>query len=217
MTTSKIAILWDLDGTLANSEPVHEIAMTNTLKRYGINATRDDSLIGSSRKIAYETLCKNYDIPADFETHVRYIDEEFAANTDMIVPFEAAMAACRRYHEEGRKQAVVSNSSKLQMDSSLAQLGLDKYLDLIIYDDGQGQPKPHPDPYRRGLEGLGVTAAEAIVYEDSAFGVTSAHGSGIFVVGVPAHGGDIGADVHFPPFPGMSPEEIIAAHGNKPV
>lgn len=212
MSTDLIAILWDLDGTLANSEPVHEIAMEKTLERYGITATRDDSLIGSSRKIAYETLCKNYDIPVDYETHIGYIDEFFAANTDIIVPFEAAMAMCKQFHHEGRKQAVVSNSSKVQMDSSLAALGLDKYVDFIVFDDGKAQPKPHPDPYRRGLEGLGVTAEQAIVYEDSAFGVQSAHGNGLFVVGVPAHGGDIGADVHLPPFPAESPEELLAKY-----
>lgn len=86
--------------------------------------------------------------------------------------------------EEEKKLAVVTSSSREQLEFLLKFLDLDAYFDVTVARDDVKETKPSPEPYLKALELLGVGAEEAIAFEDSVTGITSAKDAGIFVVGV---------------------------------
>jgi beta-phosphoglucomutase-like phosphatase (HAD superfamily) len=83
--------------------------------------------------------------------------------------------------------AIASSSRHAWVEPHLTRLGLIHYFEKIICGDDvpPGRTKPNPDIFLKALDELGITAAEAIVFEDSPNGVAAAHAAGIFVVAVP--------------------------------
>ena len=83
--------------------------------------------------------------------------------------------------------AIASSSRHSWVEPHLTRLGLIHYFEKIICGDDvpPGRTKPNPDIFLKALGELGITAAEAIVFEDSPNGVTAAHTAGIYVVAVP--------------------------------
>jgi HAD superfamily hydrolase (TIGR01509 family) len=87
----------------------------------------------------------------------------------------------------GIKLGIVSSSSRWWVEGHLRRLGLVSRFDCIITSDAVGlhRTKPHPDLYLKALEVLGVSAAQAIAFEDSPHGLQAARAAGIFAVAVP--------------------------------
>lgn len=209
----KLGVLWDLDGTLADSEPVHEMAMLAGLRDLDVHAQRGGELVGMDRAGVHAHMGKLYEGVPDYDTYCAAVDRQFLRCLGHVKPFAMARAAFVRWHGEGRGQVVVSNSSWLQVEATLKAIGLFELADGIVVADGKGATKPQPDPYLRGLDLLGCTVDQAIAVEDSEIGCAAARGAGLFVVGLHENGGAIGAHVHFPAMPELTPEEIIAQHG----
>lgn len=82
------------------------------------------------------------------------------------------------------KQAVVTNAPRKNAEFMLNALRLKKIFPILILAEEAPKGKPDPAPYQLALERLGVSASEAIAFEDSPSGVRSATGAGIFTIGV---------------------------------
>lgn len=210
MSAAPLAVLWDVDGTLADSEPMHHQAMCAALARHGIKAGPEDDMLGGTQQKLYAALAAKYAGMPSEERFLRDADDWFCANIASLEPMRESVAMFRRYRGEGRRQAAVSNGEGRPVRAALAQLGLLEELDALVVMDGEGRPKPAPDPYVRALRLLGLAPAQAIAVEDSAPGAAAAKAAGLFVVGLPADGSPIGADVHFDAMPALAPEEIVA-------
>ncbi|MBF2734850.1 MAG: HAD family phosphatase [Betaproteobacteria bacterium AqS2] len=210
MSAAPLAVLWDVDGTLADSEPMHHRAMCEALAGYGIKAGPEDDMLGGTQQKLYATLAKKYPGMPAAERFLQDADDWFCANIASLEPMRESVAMFRRYRSEGRRQAAVSNGEDRPVRATLAQLGLLEELDALVVMDGEGAPKPAPDPYARALRLLGIGPEQAIAVEDSAPGAAAAKAAGLFVVGLPADGAPIGADVHFDAMPNLTPEEIVA-------
>jgi putative hydrolase of the HAD superfamily len=87
----------------------------------------------------------------------------------------------------GLRLAVASSSPHSWVDAHLERLGLRHWFELIVCGDdvAPGRVKPNPDLYRLALARLALTAAQAIVFEDSPNGVAAARAAGLFVIAVP--------------------------------
>ncbi|MEI7832078.1 MAG: HAD family hydrolase [bacterium] len=88
-------------------------------------------------------------------------------------------------HSLGLKVAIASSSSRRWIDRYLVQRGISELFDVIKCKDDVVNAKPAPDLYLATLAALGITAAEAIAFEDSPNGVTAANAAGIYCVAVP--------------------------------
>ncbi len=208
----KLAILWDVDGTLADSEPLHDEAAIAVLRSFGVKATLSQQLLGCARKEVHAYYAASYQGVPDFDIYAAAIDSYYIANVVQVNPNPDAADACRRFASEGREQMAVSNSTPSIVDATLRNIKLNELLQGVISCDGKGRPKPAPDPYRRALDRLGLQPDQAIVYEDSKVGCQSARAAGLFVVGITADDEDIGAHVHYPKVPTATPETIIEAY-----
>lgn len=209
MSGKKLAVLWDVDGTLADSEPLHRIAMLKAMEGFGINARESDEMVGVARFKIHERLQRIYDNVPGYEQYNEAVDRQFIDNLHLMGAMDASVEACARYARQGRTQVAVTNSEPQVAEKTLEALGIIDFFKEIVACDGKGEPKPHPDPYLRALAHAGVGPEGAIAIEDTMVGCDSARQAGLFVVGLPEEPIDIGANVHYRSMPDLDPEEIL--------
>ena len=209
MNYKEHAILWDVDGTLADSEPLHDLAMIESLKEFGVFVTSTDEVLGMSRPKVHEYLSKKYDNMPSYQEYTQAADEFYFQNRAQIKPMYKAINKCIEFANLGVRQAAVSNSEPHIVTTTLEQVRVKEYLDVIITCDGLGNPKPHSDPYLRAIDNLNVKKENAIVFEDSAIGCQAAINAGIFVIGVSKIHTELGANLHMEKVPDISVEELF--------
>jgi HAD superfamily hydrolase (TIGR01509 family) len=180
------AILFDLDGTLVNTDPIHYAIWQKMLLEYGLEI--DEAFYKSriSGGLNPEIL---KDILPQLSPEEK---EKFADDKEAIFRQEAAslqrlpglteLLAWSEKHQ--LKRAVVTNAPKANALFMLAALGLETAFDTIILAEEEIAAKPDPAPYKAALKRLGITAEQAIVLEDSPTGIRSAVGAGIRTIGV---------------------------------
>ncbi|CDG83341.1 HAD family hydrolase [Janthinobacterium agaricidamnosum] len=181
------AILFDMDGTLVDSEPLHHSAMMETLDRVGV-ALPDrfaDDTTGMAMPAVYELLRATTALQMGYQ---ELVDAKYAsflkrAGEILMRPgAAAAMAAARRL---GLAVAVVSNSDRMLVDASLTVCGIIRPDMITVTRNDVRHGKPHPEPYLRAAWLLGVDPAECIVVEDSVPGAAAGLAAGMTVAGWP--------------------------------
>lgn len=181
------ALLFDMDGTLTDSDPFHHEAFVEFGKAYGVDideATFLRYVSGQANSLIFKNLFSHVAV----EEHPRLADEKEALFRQLIVgrlkPIDglADVLNWARDHEVGL--AVVSNAPRLNVSDMLSQLGVAEYFHTIVAGSEVERGKPDPLPYLTGLERLGVPANRAMAFEDAPPGIRAAHAAKIFTVGL---------------------------------
>jgi HAD superfamily hydrolase (TIGR01509 family) len=181
------ALLFDLDGTLIDSDPLHFEAYHQISARYGV--TFDEDFF--SRHISGHTnatICAKLYPSLSVAEHERIGDEKedlfraLLAGQARAIPGVQAAIAWGRAHD--LKLAIVSNAPPANVTASVAALGLDGAFAVEIYGGLVAKSKPDPMPYREALARLGVSADQAVAFEDTPLGVRAAVGADIATVGL---------------------------------
>ncbi len=184
-------LLWDIDGTLADSEPVHRRSFLDACGALGINLPEDfhDSLVGQSEEAIYKVLRHRFGLGLGYESWAAQRHAAYLARIDEVtfIPlareiWEAA-AAC------GIPQGFVSNSPRVISLANLERLGLAGAGDVLVSRDDVNRGKPHPEPYRRGADRLSVSPGRAAAIEDSDAGRRAADAAGLTVFMMPHFAG----------------------------
>ena len=185
--TTLAAVLWDMDGTLIDSEPLWLEAELAMLERFGIQMTTEthDALIGSGLWEAAEHFrelgvrMEADDIVAEWVAHVeRGIELHGAAWRPGAVPLLASLA------EMGVPTALVTMSVRSLAETVARALPVGSFSAIIAGDEVQ-HSKPHPQPYLLGAAALGVPIEQCLAFEDSPTGLRSAVASGAVSIGIP--------------------------------
>ncbi|GAA3775920.1 HAD family phosphatase [Streptomyces coacervatus] len=184
-----LSVIFDLDGTLVDSEPNYYEAGRQTLAEHGVP---DFSWAEHERYVGVSTL----------ETAVLWKQKyALAASVDELLAdtnrryLELARAATRAYPEmrkfvellatEGVPMAVASGSSPEAIEAILAGTGLDAYLRTVVSADEVPRGKPAPDVFLEAARRLGVTPADCVVLEDAAPGAAAAYSAGMRCIAIP--------------------------------
>ena len=168
------ALLFDLDGTLADTKPDLHAAMNHVLTKNGLAEVPDDAITnmigGGAREILKRGLSENgtsWDdtkLDAATEEFVLWYDRNIDANTtiypNLLPLLNAAQAA-------NIKMAVVTNKRESLSAKLLFRLGLHHYFDVLVGGDTLPKRKPDPDTIELALQRLGVAPQEAIMVGDS--------------------------------------------------
>jgi sugar-phosphatase len=221
------AILFDLDGTLIDSERETAEAMARALLRgHGIAIEQYDRdfIIGRSWAAIYESLRTRY--PALTWAREELVgrtaalrDEVFAEQGITVLPgARAALALSRRY-----SRALVTGSARLEVMQVLPLIGPDAAFETIVAAEDVPRSKPDPVGYLSAMEQIGVTAAECLVIEDSVAGIAAGRAAGATVLAVRAgnFGGwdQSGAHRIVDTLEALTPalvEELFAQYGGSP-
>lgn len=178
------ALLFDLDGTLAHTDRLHEAGWRQVLARYGLEVTHDfyqQKISGRlNPNIVAELLPQ---LPRTQQLAIA--DEKEALFRALPTPPEAVNGLGKLWSwagQQGWSRALVTNAPRANVRHVVDHLGLKFDLEVLAEDLTAG--KPDPLPYQTALHRLGLEAAEAVVFEDTPSGIRSAVGAGILTVGL---------------------------------
>ena len=182
----RLGLLFDLDGTMANSDPAHFAAFNALLAPYGRSIDEGEfhtHIVGGANAQIMRRLFPEHD-----ETEHRALADRkealFRASPDRIEPIAGLHALLERMAEAGVPVGVVTNAPRRNAEHMLGALGLAHLLDTVVIGEEVGRGKPDPLPYRTGLDRLGLPAGRVIAFEDSRAGIRSATAAGLFTVGM---------------------------------
>jgi len=179
------AILFDFDGTLANTTDIilagfhkacieilgHDVSDTDIIKTFGLTL-----------KAGMEILA---DRPEQVDPMRAVYREFFYANHDaMIKPLPGVVAAIKELHEKGILMAVVTSKRRPMALRGNECIGIDKYIKTVISCDDIPNPKPAPDAMLAAIEQLGIKPEECLCVGDSPFDLQSGHNAGTKAVAV---------------------------------
>ncbi len=216
--TSPAAVLFDLDGTLIDTEPLWMAAEDRLAAEFGIGWTEADkaSLVGIDLwDGARVFIAKGVPLEADAIV-ARLVGEVLDGLGSALPARPGAIELLRALRADGVPVALVTMSTRAIVDrveATLADhLGIAPF-DATVAGDDCERGKPDPEPYERGLALLGVAAADAVAVEDSFTGARSALAAGLTTIGVP-HAVDVSqlaGVVHWPTLAGRTPGDLAAA------
>ncbi len=178
------AVLWDIDGTLVDSEPLHLEALLAVCTRYDVDISDlpDDTFIGVNLNGVWDALKSRF--PGDLHraTWTASIDDHYARHAEKLRAMPGAVETIKHLRASGIRQAAVSNSGRSVVDSNLAFLGISDLFEFSISLDDVSKPKPDPQPYLQALNIMKLDAAQAVAVEDSNAGAMSARSAGVKLV-----------------------------------
>ena len=186
--TDPRAVLWDLDGTLADSREFHWRSWRDTMEAAGFGVTeaqfaasfgqRNDAIIpawigdratpdlvrelGDAKEALYRTLI----------------------TAEGIAPLPGAADWVRRLHDDGWRQAIASSAPKLNVELMARVLGFGDLLDALIGAEDVRNGKPDPEVFLTAAAALGVPPERCVVVEDAAAGIEGALRAGMRSIGV---------------------------------
>lgn len=190
MSTKQLpaAVLWDMDGTLVDSEPYWILSETKLASEYQFAWGEEDghSLIGLSLYDSAQIIRSKVGI-ADLSDE-QIIDRLTTAVVEQLgerLPWRpGALELLTELRAHGIKTALVTMSMRRMATAVADSIGFPAF-DVVVAGDDVTRGKPHPEPYLRAAELLGVAASDCVAIEDSRTGVASAEAAGCFTIGVP--------------------------------
>jgi beta-phosphoglucomutase family hydrolase len=179
-------LIFDCDGTLADTMPAHYRAWTAMLGRHGIPFTekRFYELGGVPTARIIRILARESGVPvADLDRMVHEKEAAFLANLHAVRPLEHVVAVAAAYR--GRLPiAVASGGYRETITRTLDQLGIRAWFDALVTAEDTARHKPEPDVFLEAARRLGVAAAACVVFEDTDIGLEAAHRAGMTGVDV---------------------------------
>lgn len=179
------AVIFDLDGVVADSHPIHETAWTTLLVEQGIdsaNLNLDFLYAGHPRKAILRHYLGVIE-PSEMERLGKRKDELYAIAANKLSTKPGIPRVLSQLNAEGVLCALATSAGRVRTDESLAQFGITKYFSAIVTGEEPGAPKPAPDIFVLAGEKLGVSARHCVVVEDSVAGVLAARAAGMRCVG----------------------------------
>ncbi|NVK25658.1 MAG: HAD family phosphatase [Gammaproteobacteria bacterium] len=182
------AVLFDMDGTIFDSEVVHREAWKLTAKQFDENFTDEMYLdfIGKTTPDCINIALKQFSKPIDKEA---FTASYYKNNQQLIqqgVPLKLGFTDyLQRVKSMGKKLGIVTSSAQKGVIANFAQHYFLSDFDLVITRDDVTHFKPNPEPYLLACEQLNAEPNRTIVFEDSNTGATAAIEAGCFTVGIP--------------------------------
>ena len=182
-----LALIFDMDGVIVDSNPLHREAWTEFNCRHGLETT--DAMLERMYGRRNDQIVRDFfgeDLPAGEVAARGAAKEELyremlaSRMEEMLVP--GLRPFLDRYR--GSPLAVASNAEPENVDFVLDRAGLRPYFRVVVDGHQVSHPKPHPEIYQRAAGLLGVAPSNCIVLEDSPTGIAAARSAGMRVIGL---------------------------------
>ncbi|WP_158554806.1 HAD family hydrolase [Methylovirgula sp. 4M-Z18] len=184
--TAKPCLLFDMDGTLSDTDALHHVAFNRVLEPFDIHLDFDayrTQILGKSNSEIVAGL-----FPGKVtDEHERLIDHKEALFREMaetLAPIDGLVELLRWTRAQGVPCGIVTNAPRENAELTLAALGLGDYFQTVVIGHELPNPKPHPMPYATGLASLNGDIDRSLAFEDSPTGVTSAATAGLKTIGL---------------------------------
>jgi HAD superfamily hydrolase (TIGR01509 family) len=191
------AVAWDIDGTLIDSEPLHERALAEASAALGADLSdiAPDAFRGVHALDIWKALKPRFPASLAFKTWITAIEDDYIANSRDLPTIPGAVEAMMALAARGVAQACVSNSGRRIVDANIKALGIGKMIAFSLSLGDVSAGKPDPEPYREAARRLALPTEAVVAVEDSGAGARSARAAGLYVVGYSPSGEPfVGAD-----------------------
>jgi HAD superfamily hydrolase (TIGR01509 family) len=183
------AVIFDLDGVVADSHPIHEIAWTTLLVEQGLDQATlnlDFLYAGHSRRAILKHYLGSIGV-SELQTLGRRKDELYADAAILLKPKPRIPEILRQLNEDGIVCALATSAGRARTYETLENFGLTKEFAAIVTGEEAGTPKPAPEIFSLAARRIGVDAKCCVAVEDSVAGVAAARAARMKCVGfVPA-------------------------------
>jgi HAD superfamily hydrolase (TIGR01509 family) len=190
------AVVFDMDGVLADSEPVYGLCMNLVLANLGkqITPAMQRAVMGHSVEDTWAYLREQLGLEGPLDSLVALYDRELQRQLALLRdPLPGVVRVIRELQRRGLPHGVASSSWPAWIDALLGGIGLRNEFDALVSATMVEHPKPAPDLYLLAAERIGAGATDCIAIEDTPTGLKAAKAAGMFVIQVRA------ASTAFPP------------------
>ncbi|WP_159711140.1 HAD family hydrolase [Geminicoccus flavidas] len=179
------AVVWDMDGTLIDSEPLHERVFYATCRRHGVNVSDLDAgvFVGVHQYDVWHAVAHRFPPHVTMDSWLADLDAEYLADQGSLTAMPGAAGVVQALHDAGLRQACASNSGTKVVAANLTALGILPFLQATVTLDDVTEGKPGPEPYARACALIGVPPERAVAVEDSITGLMSARAAGLRTIG----------------------------------
>ena len=184
------AIIFDMDGVIVNSEPIHDKASDIVLKKYGIKLDKktdneiNNEFRGCTEKFFWKTFSKRFGLKQNYKDLIK---EKQLTYLDLIKKHTEPVQGCSdliKVLKTKYKIGLASSSSAKEIDFILTKLKIKKYFDVITSGEFIEKSKPAPDIYLETATKLGVKPKNCLVFEDAVNGVKAAKAAGMKCIAI---------------------------------
>jgi HAD superfamily hydrolase (TIGR01509 family) len=184
------AVAWDIDGTLIDSEGLHQRALIETSAVFGadLSDVPPEAFRGVHMRDVWTALKRRFPSGVEQQEWLAAIERFYIARAGALAPTPGAVEVIRALGERGVAQACVSNSGRAIVDANLDALGIRPIISFSLSLDDVSAGKPEPAPFREAARRFALPPTAIVAVEDSGAGARSARGAGLFVVGYAPNG-----------------------------
>ena len=183
---TRLALLFDLDGTVVDTDVLHLAAFNEILAPYDRTLDSDGyrmHVMGRPNNQIMSNLLPH--VPNDHIGLAERKEALFRASLPgSLTPIAGILALLDWARDNDAGVAVVTNAPRENADAMLAACGLTGRFEAVVIGDECARPKPDPMPYQEAMRALGVTPSRSIAFEDSPSGLRAARASGARVFGL---------------------------------
>ena len=181
-------VIFDMDGVIVDTEPVHHYAYNQHFKQLNINVTPEmyASFTGNSTKNIFERLKVQFNLHEDVETLVEakrnLFNDAFDSKDDLYL-LDGVEDLIKDLYTNGMQLVLASSSATVTINRVFKRFGLHKYFTHIVSGEDFPKSKPHPAIFLKAAELSQTPTENCIVIEDSTNGIMASKAAGIYCIG----------------------------------
>ena len=181
------AVLFDMNGIIIDDEHIHEKALQETVKPFGVDVSHEQYLeccAGRTDRAGFESISTLFSVPLPID---ELLKQKSAAYLELFPKtkkdFPGVIALIHTL-SDSFSVAVTSSASRAEVELITKEFGINECLQVTVSADEVKKGKPDPEPYLTTARLLAVEPSECVVIEDSRNGVLSAKAAGCYCIGV---------------------------------
>jgi beta-phosphoglucomutase family hydrolase len=213
------AVIFDMDGVIVDSEPIHIEAEKRALLKYGVKITTEELRMytGTTAEFEFNDLIRKYKLNANAETLFNEkMDIMFRLLEKGIEPTKGVTDLIKNLKQQGFKLGIATSGHRKLAHYYLNKLGMASFFDTVVCAEDITRSKPDPEIFLKAAQRLGVEPAKCVVIEDAKLGIEAAAKAGMKRIGYrnPNSGNqDLSkADFIVSDFTRLTPRLIIELH-----
>ena len=179
------ALIFDLDGTIANTMPNHFISWRKAVLPYGIdfNAALFMELTGMPRTATIEKLNDMFGTKMNPDLVGKIKEDHFKTMVNLTEEIAVVTDVIKEYHNI-LPMSIGTGSTKNGAKKTLEVIGFENYFEIVVTADDIINHKPHPETFLKCAELMGVKPQDCVVFEDGILGMNAAKDAGMMLIDV---------------------------------